>query len=72
MVNRLEKVFSLNTVVDRNTCTSVFKINNSFAMKNDKISHFKKFQTHKLNNLISRKWKLNGQGRVIVQKRNSY
>ena len=41
-------------------------------MKNDKISHFKKFQTHKLNNLITRKWKLNGRGRVIVQKRNCY
>ena len=38
-----EKGISLNVVVDRNLfqeCASIFKINNSFAMKNDKISHF--------------------------------
>ena len=35
---KVKKVFSLNTVVDRSLhiCASVFKINNSFAVKNDK------------------------------------
>ena len=44
MVKRLEKVFSLNTNIDRNlfqTCIST--ISNSFAIKNDKISHFENF-----------------------------
>ena len=42
----MKKVFSVNTVVDRNLfqhLRMIFKINNSFAMKNDKISLFENF-----------------------------
>ena len=40
-----EKVFPTNIVVNRNfyICASIFKINNSFTIKNFKISHFENF-----------------------------
>ena len=37
-----EKVL-LSIEIFFNTCASVFKINNSFATENDKISHFENF-----------------------------
>ena len=43
MVKKVKNVFSLNTVAF-NICASVFKINNSFAMKNDKY-HILKIST---------------------------
>ena len=43
MVKRMEKVCPINIVVDIITCASIFKINNSFAIKNDEISHSENF-----------------------------
>ena len=41
------------------TCTSIFKINNSFTMKDDKISHFENFNhTSHLNDTQINKWLL--------------
>ena len=42
MVKKMKKVFPVNIVVDKNICASVL-INNSFAIKNYKILHFKDF-----------------------------
>ena len=46
MMKRTKNVFSINIVVHRNLFLhfrSVFKINNSFVIKNFKISHFENF-----------------------------
>ena len=46
MVKRMKKVFPINVVVDKNLflhLRTIFTINNSFAMKNDKITHFENF-----------------------------
>ena len=44
MLKRMRKVFYVNIVVERNLFqASVFKINHTFAMKKNKISHFKSF-----------------------------
>ena len=46
MVKRMKKVFPINIVTNRNLFLQLrmnSKINNSFAMKNEKISHFENF-----------------------------